>query len=208
MGQSAPAYRVRIAHLVAALLLAVTACSPLPTTTDRATSWARQQSLLASLDHWTTNGKIALRSERASESASIVWRQTGANSDLRLSGPLGMGTTHVSSDGRALVVEQGSEVRTLDISTPDAIFLNTGWALPLQALPYWLKGLPSPDYAVDQFSLTPEANTLQTLAQDGWVITYDAYAVFEDTLLPTRIIAERDGMRMKVILRSWRDLAG
>ncbi len=191
-----------------ALLLTAAACTPLSTPPDSATSWARQQELLAALEHWTTSGKIALRSEMASESASILWQQAGARSDLRLSGPLGMGTTHVHSDGRALVVEQGSEVRTLDISTPEAIFLNTGWALPLQALPYWLKGLPSPDYTVENITLTPEANTLQALEQDGWVITYDAYDLFEDTLLPTRIVAERDGMRMKVILRSWRDLAG
>ncbi|MFK7975031.1 MAG: lipoprotein insertase outer membrane protein LolB [Halioglobus sp.] len=194
---------------VFALLGACTTPAPVPTTPDHSAAsaaWAAQQQKLTALKHWQTSGKIALRSDQASESARLNWRQRDQQSDIKLNGPLGMGAMNINSDGKTLVVEQGKEQRVFDISTPEAIYVNTGWQLPLQALPYWLKGLPSPDYAVTSMTLNTAGDSIESLAQDGWLISYSKYTDYEGLQLPARLVAEREDIRLKVILQTWRDL--
>lgn len=203
-----------IAMGVALLLLLTSACSTSPTgpnTTEPRTTgsseWNAQQARLDAMASWQANGKIALRSATASESARINWLQSDNNSQIKLNGPLGIGAMSISSDGQTLVVEQGKAYRTLDISTPEAIFTNTGWQLPLQALPYWLKGIPSPDYAVDEVVFTENGDNIEQLQQDGWRISYNRYSSFESLTLPTLLVAERDDMRLKLVLQQWSNLA-
>lgn len=195
-----------------AVVLTLSACGSL-TTSDQSgsaagASWAAQQKQLRKLHRWTASGKIALRNDTASESAFLTWKQNNHFSQLKINGLLGMGTTVIDSDGQTLLVDQGGELRQLDISSPEAIFANTGWQLPLKALPFWLKGLPYPEYAIEEQVPNESGQGLNRLQQDGWLITYEKYGVFEGITLPTRLVAERDDMRLKVFVRKWRDLPG
>lgn len=195
--------------LIAFCLLTLAACATQkPTDALAPKNWAERQQQLQTLQHWTASGKLALRSEKASESATMRWRQSGQSSELNLSGPLGVGATTIISDGDLLHVHQSGKTRILDISTPQAVVHSTGWDLPLQALPYWLKGLPSPDHPIQKQTFTADTGQLQSLQQDDWTVTYDKYSTFQAFVLPTRLLVERDGTRVKVIVRNWRDLAG
>ena len=91
----------------------------------------------------------------------------------------------------------------MDISTPDAIALNTGWDLPLLALTHWLKGLPSPDIKVQRLELDPQTELLRTLEQDDWEIRYEKYGQFKEFTLPTRLQIQRGATRVKVIISHW-----
>ena len=82
--------------------------------------------------------------------------------------------------------------------------LSTGWDLPLQALPDWLKGLPAPGLDVEESVL--EGNLLRQLLQGGWQVLFQSYGVFGDYTLPTRLSIERGDTSAKVILRQWQVL--
>ena len=144
-----------------------------------------------------------MRTADSSDSASLVWEQQDRDTYLRLSGPLGVGATTIYSDGRQLDIHQGDEHRTLDISTPDAIALNTGWDLPLQALTHWLKGLPSPDYKVQRLELDPRTELLHHLQQDDWEVRYDEYGQFQGFTLPTRLHIQRGATQAKLAILDW-----
>jgi outer membrane lipoprotein LolB len=186
------------------LLLLLAAC----TTTDQqreptATNWKAHKAQLAGLERWTASGKLAVRTANAAESASLVWHQQGTDTELLLSGPLGVGATSIHSDGQQLDIRRGDEHRTLDISSPDAIVLNTGWDLPLRALTHWLKGLPSPESSVQELKLNPQTGLLQTLRQDDWEIRYEKYGQFQGFTLPTRLQIKRDASAAKVVIAQW-----
>lgn len=170
-----------------------------PTSAD----WKAHRAQIAELQRWTANGKLALRTADASDSASMVWQQRGRDTHLQLSGPLGMGATTIESDGQQLDIRRGDEHQTLDISTPDAIVLNTGWDLPLHALAYWLKGLPAPDIDIQQIALNDQTQLLQSLQQDGWDIRFEKYGQFQGYILPTRLQVERGATRVKVVIAQW-----
>lgn len=165
--------------------------------------WQQHSAQLSALQHWTANGKLALRTTDSSESASITWQQDNQHTQLQLSGPLGIGATTIDSDGETLQIRQGDELSTLDISTPDAIVLNTGWDLPLHALIYWLKGLPAPDRDIQQIEVSPQTALLQTLQQDDWQVLFQKYGDFQGYILPTRLQIQRGTTRLKLVISRW-----
>jgi outer membrane lipoprotein LolB len=191
--------------LVIALLLLV-GCAGQDRRDSTPLSWAEHRSSLELVSHWNAKGKLALRTSERAESATILWRQQGLNTELHLSGPIGLSATTIHSNGQKMDIRQGDELRTVDISTPDAIALNTGWDLPLQALPYWLKGIPAPDSSVQLLELDSNNALLLHLQQDNWDIHYTAYEQFDGLTLPTRLQIERGGTRVRMIIRSWQAL--
>jgi len=172
------------------------------------TTWREHTARLDAVDAWTAIGKLALRSESASETAALVWRQAGGETRVRLSGPLGVGATKIHSDGKFLAIRRGDERRVIDISTPRAIERNTGWDLPLQALPYWLRGLPAPGTDVESLQFDPATGLVQQLRQRGWRVDYDDYQRFHDLSLPTRVSMEKGEIRARVVIREWQYSAG
>lgn len=170
--------------------------------------WEDHSAQLAGLQEWTARGKVALRSADAAESASLVWRQRGAETDVELSGPLGVGATAIHSDGRLLHIRRGDEETTLDISTPDAVRQSTGWDLPLQALVHWLKGLPSPDSTVEGLTLDPDTGLLRHLEQDDWDVHYQTYGEFGGVTLPRRLQLKRGENEARVVIADWQTAPG
>jgi len=182
------------------LCLGLTACAtaPIPVAEQ---PWQQRSKHLAALENWSARGKIALRSGQQSESAGLDWHQQGRDTRLQLAGPMGLQATEIYSDGRELLIRRGEELTRLDISTPDAVRLHTGWDLPLQALPYWLKGLPAPKPRASSVEVAEDL--LQRLEQDGWTIRYERYQRFGAYLLPTRLSIERGDTRARVVIQSW-----
>ncbi len=187
------------------VLLWLTACATGPAPIAEYPWQLRSQQLVA-LKDWNARGKIAVRSGQQSESASLDWQQRGSDTRLQLAGPMGLQATEIHSDGRELVIQRGEERTRLDISTPDAVRLHTGWDLPLQALPYWLKGVPAPEPRATALDVVDEM--LQQLEQDGWIVRYERYQQFGDYLLPTRLSIERGDTRARLIIQDWQPGAG
>jgi outer membrane lipoprotein LolB len=185
------------------IMLFVAGCSGLDQREPAATSWQTHNEHLKLLQQWTANGKMAVRMENASESASLIWQQDNQNTYVQLSGPLGIGATIIHSDGQTLEIHQGDEHRTIDISNPDAIVFNTGWDLPLQALSYWLKGVPAPASKVQRLELDPQTELLISLWQDDWEVNYQRYEQFQGFTLPTRLQIQRGETRAKIIILDW-----
>jgi len=197
--------RASLRLLTLSLLLWLTACATGPVPVAEF-PWQQRSQQLATLENWTARGKIALRSGQQSESANLDWQQRGSDTRLQLAGPMGLQATEIHSDGRELLVQRGDELTRLDISTPDAVRLHTGWDLPLQALPFWLKGLPAPEPRATSVEIANEL--LQHLDQDGWTVRYERYQQFGDYLLPTRLSIERGDTRARVIIQDWQPEPG
>jgi len=193
----------RSLHVALAALLLLAGCAGQDTRDAGQRSWVEHSGQLQQLQQWTASGKLALRTDQRAESATIQWRQQGHDTQLQLSGPMGLSATTIHSDGQRVEIRQGDELRTLDISTPDAIVRNTGWDLPLGALPYWLKGIPSPNSRIQLLELDPATNRARTLMQDDWEVHYRQYGQFDGFTLPTDLRIQRATTSGRVIIRDW-----
>lgn len=156
---------------------------------------------MLALDHFLAEGKLALRTPEQAESAGFRWHQQGSQTRIELSGPMGVNATTLRSDGRELEVLQGDQRSHWDISDPALPVLESGWQLPLSALPYWLRGIPAPQFDVDELAL--ESERLSLLRQAGWEVNVERYGRFGDLDLPTRLQIRHDERRVRLVIRRW-----
>lgn len=166
-------------------------------------AWAEHRARLLALDDWEARGKLALLSPTGSDSAGIVWRQAGKDTEVRLSGPLGVAPTLLHADGEVLAIDRGGERQVLDLDDPGAVRAATGWAFPVTALPHWLKGVPDPRLPLSAFTLDEQTGLATGFTQSGWAVAYEAHGQFGAFSLPTRMVIRGDDARATVIVREW-----
>ena len=184
------------------VLLLLTSCAELPRQAETDLNWRDRSAQLASLSHWNASGKLAIRTEDQSESATLEWVQANNISKIHLSGPMGLGATAIESDRKYLQISHNGKTQRYDIASADA---TLGWDLPLQALPYWILGLPSPHSPI--LAEVIEHGLLRHVEQLGWTVTYERYGQFDQYTLPTRLKIERDSTRARLIIRNWTDFS-
>jgi outer membrane lipoprotein LolB len=182
------------------LLLA--ACTTAPPADGPA--WRTQRARLEALDHWQLDAKVALRTDGASETGRLTWEQREAAFTATLAGPFGAGALVITRRGDRLEVRDGETVRTLPADDPGALEAATGWAVPVAALPWWLRALPDP--AGGRARLRFENGRPARLEQGDWVISYGAYTAAGDLLLPQALTARHaaGGLELRLAAARWR----
>ena len=176
-------------------------CAELPQRASSDLDWRDREVQLKALSHWKASGKIAIRSAEQSESATMEWDQANNITRILLSGPMGLGAVSIASDENSLQISQNGESQHYDISSGSSERAVVGWDLPLQALPYWVLGLPAPREPVQEQVV--EQGLLRRVKQLGWTVTYEGYDQFAQYLLPTRLKIERNDTRARLIIRKW-----
>ena len=126
---------------------------------------------------------------------------------MELWGPLGQGRVRLQGDSERLAIVDGRG-RVVGEGTPDAVMREQlGWTLPLAALTHWARGTPVPDYLVSA-QLRDVQGRLVGFEQLGWVITCDDHQLVaagpDAVWLPARLIAQRPGYRVRLVVSDWR----
>ncbi|HEX9773783.1 MAG TPA: lipoprotein insertase outer membrane protein LolB [Steroidobacteraceae bacterium] len=171
-------------------------CAGLPKVAPHAPSTAG----LAALSAWVASGRLAVAANGEGGSGGFVWQQQGAETRLRISGPLGAGALEIASDGEALSVVDGAG-RALGPEAHAVLRARLGTDLPLTSFRYWMVGVPDPATAarVTEAVSTPQ----RVIDQHGWTISYDAFEPSHGLELPTRVTATTGAVRLRMIVNDW-----
>ncbi|MHA7817815.1 MAG: lipoprotein insertase outer membrane protein LolB [Pseudohaliea sp.] len=145
-------------------------------------AWAAQRPQLEQLERFRLQAKVALRWPAGAETARLSWEQRGENTDLTLAGPFGAGAVAIQRRGALLEIRDGDSRRTLPADDPAALAAATGWPVPVDALAWWLRGLPDP--AGPRSRITWESGLPERLEQGGWTVTYGRFGRVDGLLLP------------------------
>ena len=181
--------------------MVLVSCADLPQRASSDLKWQDREMQLMALSHWKASGKLAIRSAEQSESATMKWDQANKLTRILLSGPMGLGALAIESDQQSLQITQDGKTQHYDISSGWAEQSMVAWDLPLQALPYWVLGLPAPSDSVHEQVV--EQGLLRQVEQLGWTVSYESYGQFAQYLLPTRLTLERNDTRARLIIRTW-----
>ncbi|MEO0436985.1 MAG: lipoprotein insertase outer membrane protein LolB [Pseudomonadota bacterium] len=165
-----------------------------------------RQQRLAPLTVWRTRGKVAYKSPDESGSATVDWHQHGKDSELRLSGPLGMGTTRISPMGDALLIERDGIERLYPANAAPWLGTANGTALfplPIGSVPYWIRGFADPSIGLDRREFDNGLPSL--IEQDGWSIRFERYREVNNNALPSRLLIahSESQLSLRLILRKW-----
>jgi outer membrane lipoprotein LolB len=188
---------------LAALLLAGCVSVPgmAPEGSPNEAAWQAHRAKLQTLNAWELQGRVGIVTGRHGGSGSMDWRQQGQQVAFSFRGPFGAGALEVRGDAQALWVRssRGDDFITTDPEKDFAARLKV--PLPVLSMRYWMLGLPDPSAP---FAKTVDAHgQLVTLAQRGWQVDYQDYAEFGSYDLPTRLVMQRAGTRIKVAVNDW-----
>ncbi len=186
--------------LIGSVLLGGCAVTPQQPSVSGAPDLALQKQL-QSLQHWTMNGKLAVKTAGDAYSAHLVWQQQDDGFDIRLSGPAGLKATHIYGMPGGVVFEQGDRTERAG-SAKHLSEKLLGWPLPAAELVSWLRGLPAQSQPVEFASYSQEGR-LMALQQADWHIRFSQYTRQGILFLPGRIEARRGDLLITLLAKQW-----
>lgn len=193
-------YLHRVALLAGiCLMLMLSACQTNPQRTGGGTL---QEKRLYRVSNWEAEGKIAIQMADDRQSASFSWTQDEADYAIHLFGPFGQGTTWLRRNSRGVTLEN-AKTGVHKAGSAEALMQEVlGWQVPVANLQFWLRGLPAKKPRPAQLERDP-AGFLSEIHQQGWQVTYSRHENFNGWWLPTRIRAERDDLRLTIVVKRW-----
>jgi len=153
----------------------------------------------AALVSFELNGRINLQVQKEAFPGRVRWQHAPAMDQLWFYSPVGNAVAHLRQDGDGawLMTAEGREHRADDLR--ELAFEVLGWDLPLQALPYWVRGVPWPQ--ADALDAQRDGQgRLKRLEQGGWQVTYLAWGA---SGLPVKLDLLGERLRLRLVVDRW-----
>lgn len=195
-----PALTIGLALLLSAC--AVQPSRPVLEPPVLAADWPSRRAQLQSREDFELRGRVAAAAGDQGFSAGLHWRQEAARGVIRLDGPLGVGGLVIELNGEVLRLATSRGETLDDAAARGELERQLGFELPLAALRYWVRGVPQPAVPAIE-ALATDAPQLATLEQSGWRITYGEYGAGALAGWPRRMVVEREGARLKLLIERW-----
>ncbi len=191
-------------HALSVFILLLTACASSPPVpdTDKDYNWRLHQEKLVQLTNWGLAGRISVQLEQEGWSASLYWTQVRDKYQLRIVAPLGRGTVEISGNEDSVSLHTADNRILEDRDVELLMQQNLGWQVPIDALVYWIKGLPEPGAATSSLEID-SMGRLAALNQSGWNISYEKYINIDGYDLPARMTVQREQLKLRLSINQW-----
>lgn len=143
----------------------------------------------APLQQFTLEGRISFRTTQQSLSGGVRWERVGERDSLVFTAPMGGAAGALWRDGTQVEWTDDQGQRRVLANGLAGLDGALGFRLPLEALPWWLAGLPQPGGAAH--AVLDGAGRLASLTQDGWRVELQRYRPEGRQTLPSKIIVKR-----------------
>ena len=185
--------RLRAAAFAALLAALLGACAAVPRGRELAAVDP------AALSSFELSGRINLKVQKEAFPGRVRWQHAPAADELWFYSPVGTAVAHLqqNDDGARVTTAQGREHRADDLRQLALEVL--GWDLPLEALPYWVRGIPWPQAEVRDAKRDPQGR-LQHLEQGDWRVTYLGWGA---NGLPAKLDLLGQRLRMRLVVDRW-----
>jgi outer membrane lipoprotein LolB len=156
----------------------------------------------AAVEAFQLDGRINLRVQKEGYPGRVRWQHKPDSDELWFYSPLGTTVARLRQDGSGalLITSDGREHRANDLR--QLAFEVLGWDLPLEGLPYWVRGLAWPGVATDHETFDHEGRPRQ-LSQAGWQVSYLDWAPAGVVGLPSRLDLQGERLRMRLLIEKW-----
>ncbi len=168
--------------------------------------WQQHQKQLSSLNHWQAEGRLAASNGSKGGNASFVWLQKGESYQVKLFGPFGSGSVHITGHPQFVELREANGKTTRAQSPEQLLKKVSGMQIPVTGLRYWLLGLPSPQTQSSAQHLN-DNGYLKHLAQQGWNVIYENYQTQNSPALPSKLRLQNGNVKLKMIVTNWTSLS-
>jgi outer membrane lipoprotein LolB len=175
------------------------------TPAQRPASTASIPNDLHELDSWQASGRLGVSGASSGGSGSFEWQQSGAKADVKIRGPVGIGSVRLEVEGEAANPQlrlQTGDGKTLESQAAwDELESRLGAPVPAGNLRYWMLGIAAPG---EHTWHEPGADGVKTLEQGGWRIDYQDYSDEPGAHVPMKIRASSGAARVRIVVDRWR----
>jgi outer membrane lipoprotein LolB len=168
---------------------------------------AARVAALRAQPQWSFQGRVAINKGRNGGNGRIDWQQQDRQYVVELSAPVTRQSWKLTGDSH----HEGGRLEGLDGGPREGedaqqVLLDaTGWDIPVNQLPDWVRGLVADDTApAEQVERDGEGRP-RRVVQMGWQIQYlDWYPAEGDRpVLPRRIEAVNGDAKVRLVVDSW-----
>jgi outer membrane lipoprotein LolB len=153
----------------------------------------------ATLIEWQASGRIAVAGASTGGSGSFTWSQQGAQAQIQMRGPIGIGSLRLTLSDQLMRIET-ADGQTLEADDAQSeLTARLGAQVPARDLRYWLVGLAAP--GEHQWS---NAADTATLTQQDWRIDYQRFGVTAGVRLPLKLVAVNGPAKVRIVIDRWK----
>ena len=150
---------------------------------------------LYTVEKWEFQGRMAIRDQQESWSASLKWQHQKDVDRIRLSGPLGQGGALIVLTADAIRIDQGNGQIEYSEQPDLLIRQRLGIFVPVMALRYWVVGLVQPGRDYKEIT--------DGFVQSGWTVRYMQFMQSGKELMPRKIVVTSNTTKLKLIIDQW-----
>ena len=156
---------------------------------------------LANQQYWQVKARVAIRSPEDSVAATLDWQKQGEEFDFHIYGTFGVTYAHLIQEPSQAVLKLPDDQIYYHQDAQQLLYQSLGWDFPIDALSYWIKGLPS---AKPGEQLTRnELGELSEVLLDDWQVEFSRYRSYSGYSMPRIIKASHPQMSLKVVVKDW-----
>jgi len=192
--------------LVTLVLTACAAVAPRePPTEDATVLWQQRAAVLEGLSDWSFNGRAAVSGpDVPSRTVRVNWAMSGDAYHLAFMSVLGQRVAELNGDPAGAELRLPREEPRRAAGAEELLADALGWTAPLDALRYWVIGLPAP---APRFGRDPPEldawGRLVGLEQEGWRVDYAQYTEADGLELPRRMTLDHPRLRIRLVIDEW-----
>lgn len=191
---------------VVAMAVLLSACASSPKSGSYVPLSAQQrQQQLEQLQEFKLTGALGVTAPNDSVSGSLSWQQQGPYYQASMTNFVGISIFELETDSRGATIKGDGEVHQAQSASALLDYLS-GWSLPIEEMPLWLKGMASSTGSAHQWDQLGRLVAFELKDNQGrdWLVSYPEF--FPDALaLPKRVVLESktDRTKIKLVVRQW-----
>lgn len=164
--------------------------------------WDDRSRVLSTVDEFDFNGRIGVKAADDGFNGKLRWHQDEEAFRVTVSGPLGIGTVRIESDGNTVSVTDKDGATTVLADVEADLYYRYGWTIPVESLRYWALGIPDPRVPAEtEFG---DEGELTRLAQRGWQVEISRYReAGGGQKMPSRVTAKSAETSVRIVIDRW-----
>jgi len=192
--------------LLLALLLSGCASWQQPQVAEIPLPARERQQQLATLTQFELNASLGVKAPGDSVSGSLNWVQQDEFYTADLNNFIGINIFKLQTTAEGALVQVSGESHQAASAAALLDYLS-GWSLPIEEMPLWLKGMTGTSSSDLRFDPMGRLTSFSLLDSQNrrWQVSYPKF--FPDRLsLPKQIQLESSDTRIKLVIRQWKML--
>ncbi|TQV76472.1 outer membrane lipoprotein LolB [Aliikangiella marina] len=156
---------------------------------------------LADQQNWQLKARVAIKTPEDSVNATLDWQTQSQAFDFHLYGTFGVTYAQLIQEPNQAVLKLPDDKIFYHQDAQQLLYQSLGWDFPIEALSFWIKGLPS--YKPGEIVSRNEAGQLAEVLLNDWQIEFQRYKQYAGYTMPRIVKATHPQMSLKVVVKEW-----